>query len=153
MTSEEEARPRLAPGTRRHAGTRFAAPHGELVPHPWRDPDTDRDAYFLFHLRSLAIGLAGLWSMNDAGQDHPLAAPEASLVAWFQLGVEPVSGDRPLPVQPFLRCAGDAAARIGTLRLRAVQVLLPGELTAPEAGGRADAGTPPGGPLDTDPPG
>jgi len=102
---------------------------------------------FLFHERSLAmgwlddvatavrktaggveekeLGAAGLWSMNDAGRDHPLAAPEASLVAWFQVGVEPVSGDRPLPVQPFLRCAGDAAARIGTLRLQAVQVLLP----------------------------
>lgn len=125
----------------------FAAVYGELAPHPWRDPDTARDAYLLFHERSLAmgwlddvatavrrtaggieereIGAAGLWSMNDAGQDHPLAAPEASLVAWFQVGIEPVSGDRPLPVQPFLRCAGDAAARIGTLRLQAVQVLLP----------------------------
>ncbi|WP_199562009.1 hypothetical protein [Micromonospora deserti] len=125
----------------------FAALYGELAPHPWRDPDADQDAYFLFHERSLAmgwlddtdtavrktaagtdereLGAAGLWGMNDAGEDHPLAAAEASLVAWFQVGVEPVSGDRPLPVQPFLRCAGDAAARIGALRLRAVQVLLP----------------------------
>jgi hypothetical protein len=63
--------------------------------------------------------------MNDAGQDHPLADPGASLVAWFQVGVEPVSGNRPLPAQPFLRCAADAAERIGTLRLRAVQMLLP----------------------------
>lgn len=127
----EEARPGLAPGVRRPAGTLFAALYGELVPHPWRDPDSDQDAYLLFYERSLAMGwlddagAAGLWGMNDAGQDHPLAAPEASLVAWFQVGVEPVPGDRPLPVQPFLRCAGDAAARIGALRLRAVQVLLP----------------------------
>lgn len=35
-------------------------------------------------------------------------------------------GRRPaLPVQPFLRCAGDVAARIGDLDLQAVQVLLP----------------------------
>jgi hypothetical protein len=142
-----EARPGLAPGGRWPAGTMFAALYGELTPHPWRDPDSGRDAYILFHERSLAMGwlddvatavrktaggveerefgAAGLWSMNDAGRDHPLAGPAASLVAWFQVGVEPVPGDRPLPVQPFLRCAGDATARIGTLRLRAVQVLLP----------------------------
>ena len=30
-----------------------------------------------------------------------------------------------LPVQPFLACAGDVMARLGTLRLEAVQVLLP----------------------------
>jgi hypothetical protein len=128
-------------------GTMFAALYGELAPHPWRDPGADQDAYSLFYNRSLAmgwlddiggvvrktawgieereVGAAGLWGMNDAGQDHPRAAPEASLIAWFQVGVEPVPGDRPLPVQPFLRCAGDAAARIGTLRLQAVQLLLP----------------------------
>ncbi|KWW97422.1 hypothetical protein TH66_17310 [Carbonactinospora thermoautotrophica] len=145
--NSEEARPGLAPGARSPAGTMFAALYGELAPHPWRDPDTAQDAYFLFHTRSLAmgwlddittavrktaggieereLGAAGLWSMNDAGRDHPLAAPEASLVAWFQVGVEPVFDDRPLPVQPFLRCAGDAVARIGSLMLQAVQVLLP----------------------------
>jgi len=128
-------------------GTLFAALYGELAPHPWRDPDSTLDAYFLFHQRSLAMGwlddlgttvrntadgveeretgAAGLWGMNDAGQDHPLAAPGSSLVGWFQVGVERLPGDRPLPVQPFLRCAGDALARIGALRLRAVQVLLP----------------------------
>jgi hypothetical protein len=125
----------------------FAALYGELAPHPWRHLDSDHDAYSWFHQRSLAMGwlddratvvrktaggtgkmrsgAAGLWSMNDAGQDHPLAAPEASLVAWFQVGIEPMSRDRPLPVQPFFRCAGDAAERIGTLKLRAVQMLLP----------------------------
>ncbi|MFE9654261.1 hypothetical protein [Micromonospora sp. NPDC006431] len=146
MTSEE-ARPGLAPGARSPVGTMFAALYGELAPHPWRDPDADPDAYLLFYDRSLAmgwlddiggvlrktawgieerqVGAAGLWGMNDAGQAHPRAASEASLAAWFQVGVEAVPGDRPLPVQPFLRCAGDAVARIGTLQLRAVQVLLP----------------------------
>ncbi|MDO3703087.1 hypothetical protein Q3W71_15560 [Micromonospora sp. C28SCA-DRY-2] len=138
---DEPARPGLAPGARSPAGTLFAALYGELTRHPWRDPDSALDPYFLFHERSLAMGwldgaaagdtgdpalrAAGLWGMNDAGEDHPLAAPGASLVAWFQVGAEPVPGDRPLPVQPFLRCAGDAVARIGALRLRAVQVLLP----------------------------
>ena len=38
-----------------------------------------------------------------------------------------------LPVQPFLTCAGDAVARLGTLRLDAVKMLLP------EHDGDADA--------------
>ncbi|MEO3927239.1 hypothetical protein ABGB07_25720 [Micromonosporaceae bacterium B7E4] len=148
MTGDStEARPGLAPGTRSPVGTMFAALYGELTPHPWRDPDSAPDAYALFHERSLAMGwlddvggvvrvtdrgveerrtgAPGLWGMNDAGQHHPLAAPDASLVTWFQVGVEPLPADRPLPVQPFLRCAGDVTARIGALDLRAVQVLLP----------------------------
>ncbi|MFY1670274.1 hypothetical protein ACN27G_09975 [Plantactinospora sp. WMMB334] len=147
MTSGEVPRPGLAPGLHRPVGTMSAALYGELRPHPWRDPETAQDAYILFHDRSLAMGwlddlggtvritaggveerptgAPGLWGMNDAGQVHPLALPESSLVAWFQVGVEPVAGDRPLPVQPFLRCAADTVARIGELRLRAVQLLLP----------------------------
>lgn len=143
----KEARPGLALGARRAAGTMFAALYGDLVPHPWRDPNTAQDAYSLFHERSLAlgwlddvatavrktnggieereVGAAGLWGMNDAGWGHPLAAPEASLIAWFQVGVETVSSDRSLPVQSFLRCSGDTAERIGTMTLRAVQVLMP----------------------------
>lgn len=105
----------------------FAAFHGELTPHPWRAPDSDRDAYLVFHERSVAMGwLPGLWEMNDAGLEHSLAS--SSLAAWFQVDAEPVPGDRPLPVQPFLRCAGDAVVRIGTLTLDAVQVLLPVQL-------------------------
>jgi hypothetical protein len=111
------------------AGTMFTAFYGRLTPHPWRTPDTDRDAYLVFYERSVAMGWlrdagpAGLWDMNDAGQGHPLA--DASLAGWFQVEAESVPGDRPLPVQPFLRCAGDAIARIGNLTLDAVQVLLP----------------------------
>ena len=131
----EEARPGLAPGARSPVGTLFAALYGELVPHPWRDAETARDAYGLFSSRSLAMrwlddvggvvrttadgieewltGAAGLWGMNDAGQEHPLAAAEPPLVAWFQVGVEPVSAERPLPVQrssaaPGTRRSGSA---------------------------------------------
>ncbi|GAA3761392.1 hypothetical protein GCM10022225_53790 [Plantactinospora mayteni] len=165
MTGDStEARPGLAPGARSPVGTMFAALYGELTPHPWRDPARDRDAYALFYDRSLAMdwlddvggvvlitdagikeratGAPGLWGMNDAGQDHPLAAPDASLVAWFQVGVEPLPADRPLPVQPFLRCAGDVAARIGALDLRAVQVLLPVQGLDPSSSPPEYAGMP-----------
>ena len=50
------AQPGLAPGSRRDAGTMFAALYGELVPHPWRDPESELDAYSLFYHRSVAMG-------------------------------------------------------------------------------------------------
>ncbi|WP_211264012.1 hypothetical protein [Streptosporangium amethystogenes] len=111
--------------------TMFAALHGELALHPWRDPRVaSSDAYSLFVARSSALGWlteatenasGGLWGMNDAGQ-----GPEPSRIAWFQVSLtEPVPDGRPLPVQAFLSCAGDVVARIGTPRLRAVQLLLP----------------------------
>ncbi|WP_239149661.1 hypothetical protein [Streptomyces sp. SID12501] len=116
----------------------FAALHGDLVPHAWRDPGSEHDAYQLFHQRSLAMswldgtgtddtgtGAPGLWAMNDAGWDHPLAAPGTELVSWFQVEAGAMPGDRPLPVRPFLRCAEDTTARVGTLRLSAVQILMP----------------------------
>ncbi|MEU3708531.1 hypothetical protein [Streptomyces catenulae] len=137
------AHPGIAPTGHRTAGTLFAALYGELIPHPWHDPE--HDAYQLFHQRSLAMGwlddrsgvaaeadpgrraavAAGLWAMNDAGWSHPGAAPEPPLIAWFQVEAGAVAADRPLPVQPFLRCAEDTTARIGTVRLSAVQLLLP----------------------------
>ncbi|MBP2338724.1 hypothetical protein JOF41_004902 [Saccharothrix coeruleofusca] len=124
----DEARPGLAPGSHGVAGTLFAALYGELTPRPDRVPDTDRDPYGQFHDRALAMGwLDSLWGMNDAGREHPLAAPGSSLVTWFQVGVDSVPGDRPLPVQPFLRCAGDVTARLGALRLQSAQVLLPAQ--------------------------
>lgn len=125
----DEVLPGLAPGARGFAGTLFAALYGELAPHPWRAPDTDRDAYLVFYERSVAMGWlredgpAGSWAMNDAGLEHPLA--DKQLAAWFQVEAESVPGDRPLPVQPFLSCAIDAVARIGSLTWDAVQVLLP----------------------------
>ncbi|MDV9169136.1 hypothetical protein R6V09_03160 [Streptomyces sp. W16] len=137
--------PGIAPTTTPTAGTMFAALYGELTPHAWHDPDSEHDAYQLFHRRSLAMGWLedravltsgttggkrpvggpGLWAMNDAGWSHPGAAPDAGLVSWFQVEAGAVPSERPLPVQPFLRCAQDTTARIGTVRLSAVQVLLP----------------------------
>lgn len=120
----------------------FAALYGKLVPHPWRGPEPEGDAYSLFYQRALAmgwladhlsgmtpggkdIGVGGLWSMNDAGWDHPLAPAEPPLAAWFQVEVEAVAYDRSLPVQPFLQCAGDATRRAGVLDLEAALLLLP----------------------------
>lgn len=130
MTSNsEEIGPGLVEGARGFAGTLFAALYGELVPHAWLAPDSDRDLYRVFYERSAAMGWlhdtgpGGLWQMNDAGRQHPLA--EASLAAWLQVEAAPVPGDRPLPLQPFLSCAGDALARVGDVALDAVQVLLP----------------------------
>ncbi|WP_329256255.1 hypothetical protein OG223_32680 [Streptomyces sp. NBC_01478] len=140
-----QPQPGIAPTTPPTAGTLFAALYGELTPHAWHDPDSEHDAYQLFHRRSLAMGWLedravltsgrtgeerpvggpGLWAMNDAGWAHPGAAPDAGLVSWFQVEAGPVTAERPLPVQPFLRCAQDVTARIGTVRLSAVQVLLP----------------------------
>ncbi|WP_251076367.1 hypothetical protein [Streptomyces benahoarensis] len=145
--SEQDAteQPGITPMARRTAGTMFAALYGELVVHSWHDPASEHDAYQLFHQRSLAMGwlddrastvegddpekraavAPGLWAMNDAGWSHPLAAPAPNLISWFQVEASAVAGDRPLPVQPFLRCAEDTTARIGTVRLSAVQILLP----------------------------
>lgn len=132
------AQPGVVPAGRRTAGTMFAAFYGELVPHPWHDPE--HDAYQLFYQRSLAMGwldgtaavrgddpfdVSGLWAMNDAGWNHPLAAPGAGLISWFQVEASAPAGDRPLPVQPFLRCAMDTTARAGTPHLSAIQILIP----------------------------
>ncbi|TDC39034.1 hypothetical protein [Micromonospora sp. KC213] len=148
--SEHGAQPGVVPGARRTAGTLFAALYGELVPHAWREPGSELDAYSLFWHRSVAMGwlddtnagggceegmlrAPGLWGMNDAGWRHPLAAADAGLVSWFQVEASAVADDRPLPVQPFLRCAQEATARAGTLDLSAVQLLLPVQHLDPSA--------------------
>ncbi|MEW2128971.1 hypothetical protein [Streptomyces sp. NPDC005435] len=103
----------------------FAALYGELIRYAWHDPASEHDAYQLFYQRSLAMGwleeggVPGLWGMNDAGA---------------------VAEERPLPVQPFLRCAWDTTARIGTVRLSALQALLPG--LGHDAASRDAAGRP-----------
>ncbi|MFD8913030.1 hypothetical protein [Streptomyces sp. NPDC059575] len=135
--SEQDAiaGPGTAPTAPRTAGTMFAALYGELIPYSWHDPASEHDAYQLFHQRSLAMGwlderasmgeASGLWAMNDAGWGHPRNASGTDLISWFQVEASGVAGDRPLPVQPFLRCAWDTTAHIGTVRLSAAQVLLP----------------------------
>ena len=111
----------------------YTALYGDLAP---RVPlaELSQDAYSLFYARSAAMGWltpdegasGGLWGMNDAeaGRD---AGPLPHRVAWFQVSL---SGPFPagvVPVQPFLSCAGDVVARLGALRLEAVQVLMPGQ--------------------------
>ncbi|GAA3489001.1 hypothetical protein [Streptomyces cremeus] len=123
----------------------FAAFHGALAPHPWRAPESEHDAYQLFHQRSAAMGwlddrssaagderaakAPGLWAMNNATcSNHPA---DTEPFAWFQVECSTPTSDRPLPVQPFLRCAEDTLARIGTAHLSAVQILLPLQGLAP----------------------
>jgi len=139
------SRPGMVPGARHAPGTMLAALYGELVSHAWHDPE--HDAYQLFHQRSLAMGwlddraaiedhtyaAPGLWAMNDAGWDHPLATPGAELISWFQVDASAVADDRPLPVQPFLQCAESATARVGTMDLSAVQLLMPVQSLDPSA--------------------
>lgn len=135
--------PAAAPGVEHGFNTMFTALYGALTPHPWRDPVlAESDAYSLFYARSAAMGWltpavvdasGGEWGMNDAGQDAG-SESQPPRVAWFQTTVNPPVADRPLPVQAFLACAGDVAARIGTLDLQAVQVLLPVPIRAESTG-------------------
>jgi hypothetical protein len=125
------------------ARTMFAALFGELAFHPWPDAAGERsqDAYSLFYARSVAMGwltravegaTGGLWGMNDA-EAGPAAGRRPQRVAWFQVVLTGPFPGKLLPVQPFLACVGDVVARLGRLRLEAVQVLLP-ERDAPEEG-------------------
>ncbi len=129
----------------RAASTMLAALHGTLERHPWRDPSAaSSDPYRLFVARSSAMGWlaeatgpgrAGVWGMNDAGEDQA-SGPKPSRVAWFQVALqEPLPAGRALPVQALLACAGDVVARAGTLHLHAVQVLMPLESVHASTGG------------------
>ena len=128
----------------------LAALYGQLVPHSWRGPESEHAPHALFYRQSLAMGwlddrsaggeaqptmrrAPGLWALNDAGFQHP-RAPEG-LLCWFQVEASAVADDRPLPVRPFLRCAVDVAARLGTLTLSTVRLLLP--MQGVDAGARA----------------
>lgn len=62
--------------------------------------------------------------MNDA-QAIPGSGAQRSRVAFFQVTLTEPSRGKLLPVQPFLACARDVMARLGTMRLQAVQMLLP----------------------------
>src|SRR5260370_33102236 len=74
----------------------------------------------------------GLWGMNDA-EAGPAPGPRPQRVAWFQVVLTGPFPGGLLPVQPFLACAGDVVARLGALRLAAVQALPP-ERDPPEEG-------------------
>ena len=122
-----DSRPGLEHRSHPQAGTLFAALYGTLTPRLDRDPATERDTYIQFHDRAQAMGwLDDLWAMNDAGQGDPREGREPSPATWFQAEAIPAAiRGRSLPVQPFLRCAGDVTDRIGALNLDGLQVLLP----------------------------
>ncbi len=128
------AEPAAVPGIEA-ARTMYAALYGELAlhPRPGIEDERSQDAYSLFYARSAAMGWltpaienaeGGLWGMNDA-EAGPSAGPQPSRVAFFQVVLTGPAQGKLLPVQPFLACAGDVVARLGTPRLAAVQVLLP----------------------------
>src|SRR5258708_33514847 len=62
--------------------------------------------------------------MNDA-EAAPGPRGQRCGVAFCQVVLTEPKLGKLLPVQPFLACAGDVMARLGTLHLEAVQVLLP----------------------------
>ena len=121
---------------------------GELALH--RRPDSvaelSQSAFGLFYARSAALGwltpavegaTGGLWGMNYADA-LPTSGPQPQRAAWFQVVVTDLLPGGLLPVQPFLSCAGDTVARLGTLQLAAVQVQVP-ERDAPIPGQPASA--------------
>ena len=68
----------------------------------------------------------GLWGMNAAGQRGPDPDAQQPYAVWFQVVLpQLISPAQPLPLQPFLSCVGDVVARLGTMQLDAIQVLLP----------------------------
>lgn len=125
------------------AHTMWAGLYGRFRPHPASDlstPEADADPYQLFVARSAAMGWLtdamrtaprGLWGMNDAGYGSRTGA-QPPLAGWFQVVLtEPLTSQPLLPVQQLLACAADVMARLGDLKLLAVQVLLPSPRTAP----------------------
>lgn len=138
--SDETPSPGVVPNGSASAGTMFVALYGNLIPHEWRGSVPDQDAYSLFVQRASAMGWSlehgGLWQMNDAGWDHLRAPRESPLLSWFQVDASAVPVAMPLPVQPFLRCATDVTARVGSLDLKVVQLLLPIEGLLPGARSR-----------------
>lgn len=135
--SDDSSAPASTSSRRSFAGTMFAALYGELLPHPWRGPSPEQDAFSLFVQHASAMGWTsesnGLWEMNDAGWDHPRADRAVGLVSWFQVDAASPEPAMPLPVQPFLRCATEVTARAGALDLMTVQVLMPVGGLAPHA--------------------
>jgi hypothetical protein len=100
-----------------------------------------QDAYSLFYARSAGMAWltrateesrsalrgeipSGLWGMNDA-EANLNSGGDFVRVAFFQVVLTSENAGDLLPVQPFLACVSDVLARMGSLRLDAVQILLP----------------------------
>jgi hypothetical protein len=129
----------FGPGATR---TLFAAFYGDFSP----GAPSSADARRLFLARSAAMGWlmptgdgapGGLWGASEVGTGFTRGAP-GSCVARFRVALAPLARGTAPPVQPFLTCAGDTLARLGTLRLEQVQVLLPERDGAPAARSLAD---------------
>lgn len=128
--------------------TLFAALHGAFTRHPWHDPvAAEADAYSLFVARSSALGWladpaehagSGVWGMNDAGQD-PNDDTQPLRRIWFQVALhDAIAPGQPLPVQAFMACASNVVARLGTLQLQGLQLLLPVGCLTPTRSGLDD---------------
>lgn len=128
MTGDATVEPSAFPG-RGAAATAFVEVHGTLLRHAWLEEGTSADAYRLFSARSEASGWlmpddgspGGLWAMNDAAEDEG----PGSRVAWFQVQLAPPGAGRAVPIHTLLACAGETLARLGTLVVDDVHVLLP----------------------------
>lgn len=116
--------------------------YGRIERHSWLPSTwTEEDAFSLFAAHAEAMGWcssgtggAGLWGMNDAGQDW--AGSAHTRLAWFQVGLphDREGASRQLPLQPLARCSWDALSRIGDVESDAVQFLVPLQLAGPSAG-------------------
>jgi hypothetical protein len=113
--------------------TMFAALYGELRPVRRPGGVSSEEARRLFLARSAAMGWltptsagsrGGLWGMSEVGLGAVRGAPK-SCVARFRVALTSLACRPVPPVQPLLSCAGETVARLGTLRLDEVQVLLP----------------------------
>jgi hypothetical protein len=110
----------------------YVAVYGGLAARSVPPEQGTQDAYSLFYARSAAMkwltsavgdSRRGLWGMNEA---ETTFNPESNArVAFFQVALTANDASDSLPVQPFLACVADVLTRIGSLRLDAVQILLP----------------------------
>lgn len=120
--------------------TIFVGVYGSIRSYSWITPELlEEDVYSMFMARAEAMGWsfsgpdrwsAGLWGMNEAGQNW--SPPSSSnLIAWVQtvaLENQQFPGVRPLPVQPIVACIKDSVGRFGDLALTGIQLLLPVQL-------------------------
>lgn len=120
----------------------FVALHGSFTRNPWQEAEQGPFADYLLRDRSQALslsfdvgggaglGVAGLhrssdlWSVYDAGPEPIGSSPPGEPIAWFHV-LARTAMNEPLPIRALIVCCDDSVARLGTLGLDAVQMLLP----------------------------